>query len=197
MKKGSIVIYCCIVVGILWSVFACQEKKAEVPKPKGYFRIDLPPHSYQVFDTSALPFQFQYSQSAFYTIEDKGEGIQWIHLYYPQQQAVLEMTYLPVDTNLPRLMENDEEFVGLHYSMASDVEESFIQDDSAKLYGKLFDIAGKNVACPLQFWLTDKTHHYLRTSLYFNFTPNNDSIQPVIEYIREDVMKMIETFEWR
>jgi len=37
----------------------------------------------------------------------------------------------------------------------------------------------------------------LRSSLYFDFTPNNDSLQPVIQYLREDMMQMINTFEWK
>lgn len=196
MKKTIITYYCLMIISLL-AMTACKEKTVDMPKPKGYFRLDLPQHAYQSFDTTILPFKFQYSQSSNYTIEEKEGGIKWIHINYPGQQATLEMTYIPINNNLNRLMENDEEFVGLHYSMATDIEESFIQDDTARLFGKLFDISGKDVACPLQFWLSDSTNHYLRTSLYFNFSPNNDSIQPVIEYIREDVMKIIETFEWK
>jgi len=53
------------------------------------------------------------------------------------------------------------------------------------------------VATPISFWLTDSSNHYLRGALYFNNPPNNDSLQPVIEYIREDILEMINGFEWK
>ena len=174
----------------------CDNPEYASPKPKGYFRIDLPEHSYQKLDTARLPFTCDYATIAEYSSKDTAGSI-WIHITYPQQHAALEMTYLPVRDDLRQLMLNDEKFVEFHFQKADDVEDSYIYDKDAGLYGKIFDIKGKEVACPLQFWLTDSTEHYLRASLYFNFAPNNDSLQPVIDYIREDVMRMIETFEWK
>jgi len=182
---------CILVLGI-----SCNKPTYTSPKPKGYFRIDLPKHTYQTLDTSALPFTCDYATISTYTFKDTA-GCTWIHLAYPQQHAVLEMTYFPVHGNLRELMVNDERFVKFHYQKADDVEESWIQDPDAHIYGKIFDIQGKEVACPLQFWISDSANHYLRTSLYFNFSPNNDSLRPVIDYIREDVMQMINTFKWK
>ena len=53
------------------------------------------------------------------------------------------------------------------------------------------------MATPLQFWMTDSAHHFLRATLYFNFTPNNDSLQPVIEYLRDDALHLVNTFAWK
>ena len=186
-----------VVAALTASFFvSCDSPEYASPKPKGYFRIDLPEHSYRKLDTTRLPFTCDYATIAEYSAKDTAGSI-WIHITYPQQHAALEMTYLPVRDNLRQLMLNDEKFVEFHFQKADDVEDSYIYDKDAELYGKIFDIKGKEVACPLQFWLTDSTEHYLRASLYFNFAPNNDSLQPVIDYIREDVMRMIETFEWK
>ena len=186
-----------VVAALTASFFvSCDNPEYASPKPKGYFRIDLPEHSYRKLDTARIPFTCDYATIAEYSAKDTAGNI-WIHITYPQQHAALEMTYLPVRDNLRQLMLNDEKFVEFHFQKADDVEDSYIYDKDAELYGKIFDIQGKEVACPLQFWLTDSTEHYLRASLYFNFAPNNDSLQPVIDYIREDVMRMIETFEWK
>ncbi len=193
LKSSFLILYVAV---ISFCIYSCSEDTPISPKPQGYFRLDLPKHSYQQLDTAQLPFTFQYSAAAVCSFEEKS-GATWIHIKYPQLKAVLEMTYIPVNQNFRELMLNDEEFVKMHYVKADDVENSFVQDDSSALYGKIFDIAGKEVACPLQFWLSDTTSHYLRSSLYFDFTPNNDSLQPVIEYLREDVMKLINTFEWK
>ena len=194
-NKGAFIVLWIIAV---YSIFAvsCEGPEYASPKPKGYFRIDLPEHSYQTFDTPKLPFTFDYAEIANFTTQDTN-GCVWIHLNYPQQHAALEMTYLPVRNNLRELMMNDEKFVEFHFQKADDVVDSYIYDKEAEVYGKVFDIKGKEVACPLQFWLTDSTEHYLRASLYFNFAPNNDSLQPVIDYIREDVMQLVGSFKWK
>lgn len=196
MKFYSIKAYFLIVVIVLFYLSGCKKEPTVTPKPKGYFRLDLPAQQYRVFDTIDLPFTFQYSSAANYTFEKKNDAM-WIHVRYPQLKAVLEMTYIPVNHNFRELLLNDEELVKVHYVKADNVENSYVKDDSASLYGKIYDISGKEVACPLQFWLSDTTHHYLHSSLYFEFSPNNDSLQPVIQYIRNDVMKMINTFEWK
>lgn len=196
MKKKRFIAFL-FVVAVAASFFvSCENPEYASPKPKGYFRIDLPAHAYQKFDTPQLPFTFDYAEIANFTTKDTAGSV-WIHLNYPQQHAALEMTYLPVHNNLRELMMNDEKFVEFHFQKADDVVDSYIFDADAELYGKIFDIKGKEVACPLQFWLTDSTEHYLRASLYFNFAPNNDSLQPVIDYIREDVMQLIGSFKWK
>jgi len=36
----------------------------------------------------------------------------------------------------------------------------------------------------------------LRGSLYFNATPNKDSIAPVLDFVSKDITKLIETLQW-
>ncbi len=196
MKSFYSLVLSVLVVSVLFSFSSCNNPEYASPKPKGYFRIDLPPHQYQKLDTALLPFTFDYSKSAEFSAKDTAGSI-WIHLTYPQQHAALEMTYLPVHNDLRQLMINDEKFVEFHFQKADDVIDSYVRDEDERLFGKIFDIKGKDVACPLQFWLTDSTDHYLRASLYFNFAPNNDSLQPVIDYIREDVMQLVNSFKWK
>jgi gliding motility-associated lipoprotein GldD len=54
-----------------------------------------------------------------------------------------------------------------------------------------------NTASPIQFYLTDSTKDFFRAALYFNNIPNQDSLAPVIDYLREDIMMMMETFRWK
>ena len=63
------------------------------------------------------------------------------------------------------------------------------------MYGLIFDIKG-DAASEYQFHLTDSTSHFLRGSLYFNTAPNQDSIQPVLDFIKQDIAHLLETFEW-
>lgn len=179
--------------------FSCVKKEENyTPKPRGYFRIELPEHSYKHLDTT-LPFAFDYSNNAVLSFSKKENGKYWIDITYPQFNASFNITYIPLDNNLRDLALAEEKMIKFHidYGKADDVEFSLIEDAESHLSGRLFDILGKEVACPLQFWLTDSTNHYLRGSLYFNFAPNNDSLQPVINYLRTDALYMINSFSWK
>lgn len=191
MKRTALFFLCCLLF------ISCIKKEENIsPKPRGFFRIDVPPHEYQPLDTT-LPFTFNYSKHAVCTFEDKDSGRYWINISYPQYNVALKMSYLTLHNDLRDMVIAEEKMVKFHYVKADDVEFSMVEDPEAHLYGKIYDIKGRDVACPLQFWLTDSVKHYLRSSLYFNCVPENDSLQPVIEYIREDAMEMINSFNWK
>ncbi|MBP5710636.1 MAG: hypothetical protein J6W84_06635 [Bacteroidales bacterium] len=176
---------------------ACAHREApETPKPVGYFRIEVPPHSYRTLDT-LLPFSFDYSDYASCSFENKGDNTVWLFLKYPAFNADIDITYMPLRNDLHEKVLAEDKLISNHYQIADDVEYSIINDPESRLFGQIYDIKGKSVACPLSFWMTDSTSHYFRGALYFNHAPNNDSLQPVIDYIREDVLQLIETFQWK
>jgi len=172
-----------------------QKDQNTTPKPKGYFRLALPEHQYRKFDT-LLPFTFEYATAAEIAIETKKNDY-WLTLFYPQLNAMLNMTYMHINHNFKDLVMEQEKFIEFHISQgkADDVAYSFVQDSA--LIGKIYDLKGKEVATPIQFWLSDSTIHWLRASLYFNFVPNNDSLQPIIDFLHEDVLHLINTFQWK
>lgn len=174
----------------------CAKKQASTPKPKGYFRIEMPEHQYQTCDTSVLPCTFQYASIARLDYHDQ-DTVKWLLVNYPKYNVRLEMSFLPLRNNADSLIFEDKQFVEMHFVKADNVENSDIYDSTANLYGIFTDIEGRDVACPLHFWMSDMKRNFVRGTLYFGFTPNNDSVQPVIDYIREDALKMVETFEWR
>jgi len=176
---------------------ACAHREeAETPKPVGYFRIELPPHTYRTLDTT-LPFAFDYSSHANCSFENKEENTVWLFLKYTDFNADVDITYMPLKNDLHEQILAEDKLISNHYQVADDVEYSIINDGENRIFGQIYDIKGKSVACPLTFWMTDSTEHYFRGALYFNHAPNNDSLQPVIDYIREDMMTLIETFRWK
>ncbi len=188
---------CCLAMVLICS--SCHLRgDAPVPKPVGYFRIDLPEHEYQPTDTT-LPFTFERSVHARLDIRPQPDGGYWFDVSYPQLNAAFKFTYFSVKhtDSLRNLMVQEERMVKFHYQKADDVEFSLIRDPEAHIWGQIYDIVGKEVATPFMFWMTDSLHHFLRGTLYFNFTPNNDSLQPVIDYLREDAMHLVGSFEWK
>ena len=50
---------------------------------------------------------------------------------------------------------------------------------------------------PLQFVVTDSTRYLLRGALYFDESGKSDSIAPVIDYLSDDIIHLIESIETR
>lgn len=167
------------------------------PKPRGYFRIDLPKHEYQKFD-SVYPYSFQYSKHAILMPDNSPEAEPyWINILYPDYNATIYISHKIVKNNLSKYTEDARTFANKHIPKADDLIELEIYDPKSKVYGKIYHIEGSGVASTCQFWVTDSIKHFVRGSLYFNQSPNNDSLAPVIKYLRDDVLKMMNTFEWK
>jgi gliding motility-associated lipoprotein GldD len=60
----------------------------------------------------------------------------------------------------------------------------------------MYEITG-NAASQIQFHVTDSTKNFIKGSLYFYVKPNYDSVLPAVSYIKEDVLRLIETLEWK
>lgn len=197
MRRQSY-IYIIIAVFLACVVVSCTPKALPEPKPTGYFRIALPEHKYHVVDTT-LPFTYEQSVFATMAIEPQKDQSVWMNVVYPDLNASFRFTCFMVKNadSLRKLIVSEDKMVKFHYQKADDVQFSVINDPQAHLWGQTYEIFGREVATPFQFWLTDSTHRFVRATLYFDGTPNNDSLQPVIQYLKEDAMHLINTFAWK
>lgn len=165
------------------------------PKPYGYYRITLPEHNYQSFDSASYPYSFLYSNAAIIRPVRYENEQYWINIQYPSLNAAIHCSYKPVRGNLRLLTDDAWEFVFNHAVKASAIPEHAYENLEAHTYGVLCELKG-NTASPLQFYMTDSTRHFFRGAVYFNCVPNQDSLEPVIEYMQEDVLNLIETLRW-
>lgn len=167
-----------------------------VPKPKGYFRIDLPEKTYTSFDTTC-PFTFEYPKYArVHSDKDRDAEPCWLNIDFPRFKASIHLSYKTVNGDIDRFLEDSRNLAAKHTIKASNIEEQPIIKDSSKVYGLIYEIEG-NAASSVQFYLTDSTKHFVRGALYFNARPNKDSLGVVIDFVREDIHRMIETFRWK
>lgn len=170
--------------------FAC--KKEIAPRPYGYFRVDLPTHEYIMFD-SVVAYSFDISKHAFINKKQ----VQNIDIYYPSIAGTIYCTYetfFPEDFR--KVSEESRTLAYKHVVRAEAITERVFINDTEKVYGILYDFKG-NTASPVQFFLTDSVSQYFRGSLYFNARPNSDSIAPMMTFVREDIIRMIESFKWK
>lgn len=170
------------------------------PKPRGFLRIDLPDKEYQIFDTT-YPYQFAYPVYGIISEDPQDEThnlLRRFNINYPAMNATLHMTYVPLEKlSLDTVIDDAAGFVYKHVSKATQISKTQIRYPENSVYGTLFNIRGKNVASACQFYVTDSLHHFLRGSLYFNTSPDNDSLKPVVDYLKEDIEYMLKTLRWK
>jgi len=180
-------------------VFLCMFSscgKTAIPRPYGYFRVDLPAHTYRTIDTLNLPYRFDLPLNVRLVSHNSPGEAYWIDLYYPKLNASIYCSYKPVKGNLMNLLEDTRKIVYKHSVRADGISEQPFDHHDKNVHGILYELKG-NTASSVQFILTDSTRNFFRGALYFNNVPNKDSIAPMANYIREDVIHIMESFEWK
>lgn len=166
-----------------------------VPKPRGWFRIDLPEvrHAYWEDERTfgaELPAHAR-------MVHRKQEGRSaWYDLRFPRQRATVHLTWSRVDGDIQELIEDAHIFKGKHEARASRITRERILRPDARVFGTVFDVDG-DVASPVVFYLTDSTRNFLYGALYYNTRPNADSLAPVTQRMREDIRHLAGTVVWR
>lgn len=172
---------------------ACGE--TYTPRPRGYFRIDFPEKQYKTFKSDA-PFSFQIPNYSVMTPDNtKGAEKWWYNLEFPTLKGTLHLSYKKIDNNISDYVEDSRTMVNKHTIKADAIEPEIIEDKNRNVIAVFFEIKG-NAATPYQFFATDSTTHFLRASMYFNVYPNKDSLAPVFKFIKQDILKIIETLKW-
>lgn len=181
---------------LLLMMFACGGH--ETPKPRGFFRIDMPEKTYSQFD-SLFPYRFEVPDySAVVPNTNNQSEPYWADVVFDDFNARLHLSYKPVGSQneLYDYLEDAHTFVNRHIPKATAMRDEVFINEENKVYGTLIRIKGREAASALQFWATDSMHHFLRGALYFNVTPDNDSLAPVIEFLEDDIRHLLFTLEW-
>ena len=182
------------------SLFSCNSDY--VQKRKGYFKIELPERSYQVFDKPGYPYTFEYpvygtivKDSLFFN--EKTENDYWINIDFPRFGGRVHISYKAIGQNNFDSLVNDAFTMSYkqHTYKASAIQPEEFQTPNGN-GGVYFTLKG-NTATANQFFITDSTRHFLRGALYFSASPNADSLQPVNDFLRKDVEHLIQTLRWR
>ncbi|MDR3365832.1 MAG: gliding motility lipoprotein GldD [Prevotellaceae bacterium] len=172
--------------------------RQSTPKPRGYYRIALPEkHEYAPLSLKGYPYTFDVSTCATAT-PNTGRGSEpyWLDVAYPDYNAIIYLSYKCAENRYAQLLEDAHALVYRHTIKADAITEQRFEGGNGKTFGYLYEIGG-NAATNVQFYVTDSVRHFLRGSLYFNVQPNRDSLAPVIDFITEDIRRLMETVEFR
>ncbi|MDR0349474.1 MAG: gliding motility protein GldD [Tannerella sp.] len=188
---------CPILLLLFVLLLSSCDKKATTPKPRGLYRIDIPPAHYTDFTLEELPYAFEVSQLAAIELPLPDMSGNWINLVYESLNAKIYCSYRKMKKNeLSVLDEECRELVVRSIKRADKINEQMYENPDINVYATLFFIDGET-SSPVQFLLTDSTNHFFRGALYYQCPLNMDSLIPVTAYLRNDVIRLIQSFYWK
>lgn len=197
---------------------ACQSPYGT--RKRGYFHIDMPERSYQRFDRPDFPYTFEYPsyaqiiQDSTY-FDDNPENRFWINVDFPQFHGRIFLSYKEIGGRaLYKIKQANDTYkdsfgINIFDKMVADaftltnknnvisnsIRDSLIETPNG-LHGVFFRVGG-NAATAKQFFLTDSVKHFLRGALYFDTTPNADSLKPVHDFLQVDMEHLINSLTWK
>lgn len=189
-------------------------------KKQGYYKIDFPKRQYVKFDKPGFPYSFEYP--AYATIDKdslysnrKGQDPYSININFSSLNGKIYITYKVIGETSIYQVKNAgggyrdsigknifQNLVNDCYNLTykNDVKANSIEDSVMhtpnNITGIFFRLSG-SVATAKQFFLSDTIHNFLRGALYFDATPNEDSLRPVNDFLQEDMNHIINTLQWK
>jgi gliding motility-associated lipoprotein GldD len=189
-------------------------------KKRGYFQIPLPQRAYRVFDDPALPYRFEYPvyarviQDTTY-FDNNPENSFWRNIDFPQFKGRIFLSYKIIGGQsllkikqangvykdsmginvFDKMVDDAFTLTNKNNVVAQSITDSLIVTKKG-VSGVFFKVGG-DAATAKQFFLTDSVRHFIRGALYFDVTPNADSLKPVQDFLQADLEHIINTFEWR
>ncbi len=179
-------------------IAACSDTEEDyVPKARGFHRIELPTQEYVKLSGEKRPYSFEHSIHA-QVLNDSSFMAEkyWIEVYYPTYKANIDISYKIINSqkDFEEYVNDCHTLVFKHNKKASAIRDFSITTKNG-LTAKVFELEG-DVPTQFQFYVTDSVSKFLRADLYFPST-QNDSLAPVINFIKKDMFHMLETLEWQ
>lgn len=189
-------------VQILLVCFLSSCNHDYTPKPKAYPRIDFPEHKYELYQPEECPFEFEkptYASTADDSVffGERNTNPCWLTLYLAPFNGTINLTYKEIgpQNSFEKLVEDAHKMSYKHTRKAEYINEVKIENANG-VGGLLYDVGG-DAASNVQFFLTDSDTHFIRGALYFNNTPNTDSMAPVVSFVKDDLKQLLKTFRWK
>jgi len=159
-------------------------------------------HHYRLFDQPGYPYTFEYPEyshteidSAFFS--EKADNPYWLNIVFPSLGATLNLTYKPITSKEAFIKMVGESF---RLSFFHHEKADYIQDDyflnKNKVNIVLYTVGG-DAASRYQFTCTDSTKHFIRGALYFDVSPNADSLKPATDFLEQDIRHLLATVKFR
>lgn len=181
-------------------ITSCDEENY-TPKQRGYYKIDFPQREYRTFNQPTYPYTFDYPVYADIVkdtmfFDQKTENPWWINIDFKGLGGKVYLSYKEINNKnmLNKMIEDSYQMSYFHTKKADYINEP--EFHTANNVNGLFYEVGGNAASAFQFFATDSVKHFMRGALYFDVTPNADSLKPVNEFLIEDIRHIVNSLKW-
>ena len=168
-----------------------------VPKPPTYLRLELPDHNYRKVESCR--FSYHLAKEYVNGVEQLGQkGDCAFEVDLGRLNGKLYVFYYPLQAGdtLSKFINFANDKVDDHKLKATAINDEKILRPKDRVFGTFFELQG-DVATNYQFYLTDSVSHFVRAELLLNARPNYDSLRPSLDYIKQDLKKMMNSLQWK
>ena len=212
------VAYCLLLIACSLLTASCNSTYTS--KKRSYYKIDFPERRYIKFEKEGFPYSFEYPVYANVVrdttfFDSNPENPYWINIDFPQFGGRIFLSYKIVGGNavykikqangkyidsvginvFDKMVDDAFKLTNKNQSIASSIKDSLIHTANG-VTGVFFRVGG-NAATARQFFLSDTSKNFFRGALYFDVTPNADSLRPVLNFLQADIDHLINSFKWR
>ena len=188
----KIIIWSRVALFLISCLLSVACNKSYKPKPRGYNQISLPIASYE---NVVIKKKYSFEKNIL-AKQSKTDSLGWLNLIYKKYGAQVLITYKSINTasELSDYINESYKLISQHNKKASSIKETFIKTRRGK-DAVIIELKG-DVPTQFQFITTDSVNHFLRGALYFETATKNDSLAPIIEYIKKDMIHILNTLSW-
>lgn len=193
-NSNKLILLSMLILSFAIGLASCTPENTPFPRPKGWPRVVLPEHSYQQFENTTCPFTFEFPKIA--EIEKQKADSCWMDFFFPDFNCRWHVTYRYVPGSGKTLAEHHEEYRKLvfkHIQKVSQIKENQIESPYGS--GVFYELFG-TVGVPAQIVFSDSTH-LVMASFYFDTAVRNDSLAPVIDFMKDDLQHMAQSLRWK
>jgi gliding motility-associated lipoprotein GldD len=180
-----------------WILIIISGCTSYTPKPHGYPKVQFPEKEYKTFD-NGCSYRFEVPKYAMVEIDTHESADPcWFNIRFPSFNATIYLSYKEVENedHLNALAE-DAYKLAMKNNIKADVideEEILIPETGNK--GMIYELYGPS-ATPYNFYITDEKTHYVRGSFYFDKHTKTDSVAPIFEFLKEDIVRLMKSIQW-
>jgi gliding motility-associated lipoprotein GldD len=182
---------------ISFIIYACKDE-IPIPKPPTYLRTELPEHTYRIVSNDC-PYELKLAEIYNYKpciFEKSNFCMQQIDLGPLNGSLFLYYLNISSKDSLPSIINYANDKVDEHKIKADKIDFRQLIDKDKRVFGTFFELKG-NVATNFQFYLTDSINHFVRGEVLLNCPPNYDSLRPTLEYLKLDLLELVQNFKWK
>ncbi len=180
-----------IAILIAMMLCECSNENVNTPRRKAYPRINIHDSTFSKIPNS--PIYFEMNNAAIITLDSINNNSHWINIFYKPYNATIYCTFTPVDkSTIENVIDNRTERMALN---SGEYSSELLELTNANGFKSKILITEQSKVTPVQFLSTDNHNWVVSGAIYFekNNNSNHDSISPIINVLKRDIIHAMKT----